>query len=156
MSLVHDPLWYVSGPDEAKLMIVGQHHGDYENMPFTSPTGMHFRRLLEEAGLPVAKLAFCHAGRSTRVLCEDIGVSWVLACGDEALHVWRPDLRVVDCHGGLVLDGDLAIFPIYHHDVYRRDPKQVSLLLRELATLQRLAVARRTEGAAWHEGVTVY
>lgn len=152
MSLVHPPAWWYSGPNKARLAVVGQHHGEFEEMPFTSPQGQHFRRLLEDGGLPVVKLAFCHAGPAAPELIADAGAQWVLACGDEALHLWRPDLDVADVHGDLVLtDTDVAIVAVYHHDVFRRSPNHVALLFRELKTLQGLARARLEEGVSWAE-----
>lgn len=100
-----------------------------------------FLGLLRTAGLPVERLQF-GPGHKTEPW------EYTIVSGDAMLALYRPDLKAGECHGRPIWlsEGDRIIFPVLHHDSYRRHPPWRDELITEIRYLRELAKIRRAGG----------
>lgn len=100
-----------------------------------------FRQLLHDGGLPVDRVEFNSDGGFWE---------YTITAGDEALATFRPDLRSGWCHGRPVWlpDSDRIVFPVLHHESYRRNATWRPQLVEEIRFLKHIAVMRR-HGDNW-------
>lgn len=96
-----------------------------------------FQQLLADAGIPVDRILYDFDA-------DEHHWNYTITTGDEPLHTFRPDLTAGKAHGRpIVLDNERLIFPVLHHDSYRRNPAWRDDLIHELQLLRSIATARR-------------
>lgn len=118
----------LSGPAQARLLVLGEAPFPGEEEPFTSKHGTWFRSALEQAGISTQKLTFSYLISSTPVAemteispaldyraptdaevraehaerearIAGVDPSFILLTGDVPLRTYRPDLNTLRAHG---------------------------------------------------------
>ncbi len=137
------------GPATCRLAVVAERM-PFQITPFEGAAGAMFQSEMTTTGIGVGKVAFGFADTHLEAALSGLGAKFVLLAGDGALSLFRPDLRVRQCHGRpmLIAPGSpVILYPMFHPEAYHRNPRWRGLMQHELRVLMGLG----SDSERWSE-----